>query len=94
VTDDPTLARRCAAALRYVPGETVAPALLATGEGALAERIIALAREHGIPIHESPDLVALLTQLPPDTAIPVELYRAVAEVIAFLLRAAQPTSSR
>lgn len=88
MTGSPIGPRRRAAALRYVPGETAAPELLATGEGALAERIITLAREHGIPIHESPDLVALLTQLPPDTAIPVELYRAVAEVIAFLLRTA------
>ena len=89
MTGGPIVPRRRAAALRYVPGETAAPELLATGEGALAERIIALAREHGIPIHESPDLVHLLTQLPPDTAIPVELYRAVAEVIAFLLRTAE-----
>ncbi len=81
--------RRRAAALRYVAGETPAPAVVATGEGELAERIIALAREHGIPIHESPDLVRLLTRLPPDTAIPSELYRAVAEVIAFLMRTAQ-----
>ncbi|WP_396626807.1 EscU/YscU/HrcU family type III secretion system export apparatus switch protein [Luteitalea sp.] len=90
MSDAPLVPRRRAAALRYVPGETPAPEVVATGEGALAERIIALAREHGIPIHESPDLVKLLTQLPPDTAIPMELYRAVAEVIAFLLRTAAP----
>ncbi|BCS33731.1 hypothetical protein TBR22_A29580 [Luteitalea sp. TBR-22] len=88
MTDSPMAPRRRAAALRYVPGETAAPEVVATGEGALAERIIALAREHGIPIHESPDLVTLLTRLPPETAIPPELYRAVAEVIAFLLRTA------
>jgi flagellar biosynthesis protein len=86
---DPVLPRRRAAALRYVAGETAAPEVLASGEGHLAEKIIALAREHGIPIHESPDLVRLLTQLPPESAIPVELYRAVAEVIAFLLRTSQ-----
>lgn len=80
---------RRAAALRYVPGETDAPEVVAAGEGHLAEKIIALAREHGIPIHQSPDLVRLLTQLPPESAIPVELYRAVAEVIAFLLRTAE-----
>ena len=85
---DPLLPPRRAAALRYVVGETEAPEVVATGEGHLAERIIALARDHGIPIHESPDLVQLLTQLPPERAIPVELYRAVAEVIAFLLRTA------
>lgn len=89
MSDQPVLPRRRAAALRYVPGETAAPEVIATGEGDLAGKIIALAREHGIPIHESPDLVQLLVQLPPDTAIPVELYRAVAEVIAFLMRTAQ-----
>jgi flagellar biosynthesis protein len=88
MTVRPTVPRRRAAALRYVAGETQVPGVVATGEGQLAERIIALARAHGIPIHESPDLVRLLTQLPPDTAIPPELYRAVAEVIAFLLRTA------
>ncbi len=90
MSDEPAFPRRRAAALRYEPGATPAPEVVATGEGALAEQIIALARQHGIPIHESPDLVRLLTRLPPDTAIPVELYRAVAEVIAFLMRTAQP----
>lgn len=94
MTRDPLQPRRRAAALRYAPGEMAAPEVTATGEGAIAERIIALAREHGIPIHESPDLVRLLTQLPPDTAIPVELYRAVAEVIAFLLRTAEAGAQR
>jgi flagellar biosynthesis protein len=87
---DGSSARRRAAALRYVAGETEAPTVVATGEGVLAERIIALARDHGIPVHESPDLVRLLTQLPPESAIPTELYRAVAEVIAFLLQTAEP----
>lgn len=89
MSDDARLPRR-AAALRYVHGETPAPEVVATGEGHLAERIIALAREHGIPMHQSPDLVRLLTQVPPGTAIPAELYRAVAEVIAFLMRTAHP----
>ena len=89
MSGEPLVPRRRAAALRYVPGEMAAPEVVATGEGALAEHIITLARAHGIPIHESPDLVSLLTRLPPDTAIPVELYRAVAEVIAFLMRTAQ-----
>ncbi|AMY10637.1 Flagellar biosynthetic protein FlhB [Luteitalea pratensis] len=88
MTGAPPPDRRRAAALRYVPGETSAPQIVATGDGMLADRIIALAREHGIPVHENPDLVNLLTQLPPDTAIPPALYLAVAEVIAFLLRTA------
>lgn len=82
-------ARRRAAALRYVAGETTVPEVLAAGEGDVAERIIAVAREHGIPIHENRQLAGLLTRLPPSSALPPELYRAVAEVIAFLLRLEQ-----
>ena len=94
MSDRPAAPRRRAAALRFVPGEMQAPEVVGSGEGAVAERIIALAREHGIPIHESRDLVNLLTRLPPDSAIPVELYRAVAEVLAFLIRTAQPPGQR
>ncbi|GAB4288983.1 MAG: hypothetical protein Kow0096_01730 [Thiohalomonadaceae bacterium] len=49
----------------------------------MAEEIIALAREHGVPLHEDRELVALLAQLELDDEIPRELYLAVAEVIAF-----------
>ena len=91
---DPTPSRRRAAALRYVAGEMLAPEVVAAGEGAVAERIVALAREHGIPIHEHRELAALLTRLPPASAVPPELYRAVAEVIAFLLRTDAQARSR
>ena len=80
---------RRAAALRYVAGEMAAPDVVAAGEGAVAERIIALAREHGIPIHEHRELAGVLTRLPAASALPPELYRAVAEVLAFLLRLEQ-----
>lgn len=63
-------------------GET-APTLSAKGVGDLAEEIIALAKEHNIPIHEEPDLVNLLAKLKLGEEIPRELYIAVAEVIAF-----------
>lgn len=60
-----------------------APTLSAKGAGELAEEIIALAKEHNIPIHEEPDLVNLLANLKLGEEIPRELYVAVAEVIAF-----------
>ena len=56
---DSTPSRKRAAALRYVAGEMAAPEIVAVGEGAVAERIVALAREHGIPIHEHRELAAL-----------------------------------
>jgi flagellar biosynthesis protein len=60
-----------------------APTLSAKGAGDFAEEIIALAKEHNIPIHEEPDLVGLLSKLKLDEEIPRELYVAVAETIAF-----------
>jgi flagellar biosynthesis protein len=75
-----------AAALHYERGER-APRIVARGEGFLAERILAAAREHGVPIHEDRALVQVLTKLDVDTEIPLEIYQAVAEVLAFLYRA-------
>ena len=68
-------------ALRY---EGVgAPRVTAKGEGLVAEKILELAKEHHIPLHEDPALVAMLAKLELGDEIPVTLYRAVAEVIAF-----------
>lgn len=66
-----------------------APHVVARGEGHIAEAIIAAARRHDIPIHQSPDLVQLLTRLPAESTIPPELYLAVAQVLVFLVRTAE-----
>jgi flagellar biosynthesis protein len=60
-----------------------APTLSAKGIGNFAEEIIALAKEHNIPIREEPELVGLLARLKLGEEIPRELYVAVAETIAF-----------
>jgi len=74
---------RRAAALSYKHGY-YAPVVVAQGKGVIAEAIIACAREAGVYIHESPDLVRLLLQVDNDQFIPPELYRAVAEVLVWL----------
>jgi flagellar biosynthesis protein len=60
-----------------------APRVVAKGRGETAEKILALAAEHGIPLRADPDLVYLLAQLDLGEEIPATLYVAVAEVIAF-----------
>lgn len=70
-----------AIALHYDGKE--APTITAKGSGELAEQIIALAKEHGIPLQENATLVELLAQLELGDEIPQPLYLAVAEVIAF-----------
>ncbi|MBP7970701.1 MAG: EscU/YscU/HrcU family type III secretion system export apparatus switch protein, partial [Aquaspirillum sp.] len=67
----------------YGSGQT-APRVVAKGRGELAERIIDRAKESGVFVHESPELVNLLMQVDLDSNIPPELYQAVAEVLAFV----------
>ena len=73
-----------AAALQYDAKKDRAPKITAKGRGLIAEKIIALAKQHDIPIKEDPHLVQILYRLDLDEEIPTELYRAVAEVLAFV----------
>lgn len=75
--------RSLAVALKYAPGDS-APTVVAKGRGLIAEEIISRAREHGIFVHESPELVALLSQVDLDGQIPAQLYVAVAELLAWI----------
>ncbi|MGI6461982.1 MAG: EscU/YscU/HrcU family type III secretion system export apparatus switch protein [Candidatus Hydrogenedentales bacterium] len=78
--------RRKAAAIRYDAEQQAVPRVVAKGAGLLAERIIELARANGVYVHEDPDLVAVLSRLDVGTEIPETLYRAVAEILAFVYR--------
>ena len=75
-----------AAALGYDRGTEDAPRLLARGRGDVAERILARARDHDIPIEKDPDLLQCLSSLEVGHEIPVEAYQAVAQILAFLYR--------
>jgi len=77
--------RALAVALKYAPGAS-APTVVAKGRGLIAEEIISRAREEGIFVHESPELVALLSQVDLDDQIPPQLYVAVAELLAWIYR--------
>jgi len=63
-----------------------APRVTAKGQGYVAEEILALARQHNIPLREDAALAGLLGRLELGEQIPEPLYRAVAEVIAFAWR--------
>ncbi len=78
-------ARRQAVALRYDPETDGAPFVAASGRGLLAERIVAIAREKGVPIHHDPELTAALGRLRLNEEIPPELYSAVARILAYIL---------
>jgi len=72
-----------AVALSYKEG-LYAPQVVAKGQGVVAEAIIDHARDAAVFVHESPELVNLLMQVDLDQHIPPELYRAVAELLAWI----------
>lgn len=77
-----------AVALAYREGQ-IAPKVVAKGRGLIAQEIISRAKEAGIYVHESSELVALLMQVNLDDRIPPQLYVAVAELLAWLYRLEQ-----
>ena len=77
---------REAVALRYDAPESEAPRITAAGSGAVAERILELARRHGVPVREDRALVEILAKLEVGSEIPPQLYQVVAEVLAYVYR--------
>jgi len=78
--------RKKAAALRYDAKKDAAPRVVAKGSGKIAERILQIAKEYNIPIKDDPQLAGILSTLDLYQEIPLELYRAVAEILAFVYR--------
>ncbi|EDP6857477.1 FlhB-like flagellar biosynthesis protein [Campylobacter upsaliensis] len=68
-----------------------APKVLASGKGESAAKIISLAKEHGVPIKEDEDLIEILSKLDLGDEIPPNMYKAVAEVFAFIYQMANKT---
>ena len=84
--NEPQPAPAKAVALRYDDGRDGAPRVVARGRGEVAERILAAAEKHGVPVREDADLLELLAVCDLDEEIPTELYAAVAELLAYLWR--------
>lgn len=87
------LPRREAVALAYGTGDE-APRVVARGYGLMAERIIEEARRNGVFVHDAPELMDLLMQLDLDQRIPLSLYQAIAELLAWVhsVRDTEPAS--
>ncbi len=77
--------RPSAVAIAYDKSDS-APRVVAKGYGTLAETIIRTAKEHGLYVHESSELVGLLMQVDLDRHIPPQLYLAIAELLAWLYK--------
>jgi flagellar biosynthesis protein len=79
---EPRKPRRRATALRYEPGAP-APKVTATGAGLVADRIVAAARDAGVPVRSDPALAEALAKLELDAEVPPVLWVAVAEALAW-----------
>jgi flagellar biosynthesis protein len=82
---EPPPRRKRATALSYEAGD-LSPKIAATGAGLVAERIIAAAREAGVPVRSDPALAEALGALELGANVPAELWRAVAEALAWAYR--------
>ena len=80
---DDTKKEKTAVAIAYEPGD-VAPKILATGKGEVAERIIETAKENDVPFYQDHKLAETLSKLEIGDAIPPELYDVVAEILVFV----------
>ena len=79
--------RKSAVAIRYDRQSMPAPQVVAKGRGVIAERLIGLARQHGIPIVEDRLLVESLDKLNVNQQIPAELYQVLAEILVAVYKA-------
>jgi flagellar biosynthesis protein len=83
---EPKKKLRQAVALKYLPKADRAPKVTAKGSGLVAEKIVDLAKKHGVPIQEDPTLVQILAQLDFYQEIPPSVYGVVAEILAFIYK--------
>lgn len=87
-TGQPTTRKKLkyAAALRYRQGVDKAPVVVAAGQGEIAETILKMANEAGVPDYVEPALAEILAKIEPGSEIPESTYRLVAEILAFIWR--------
>ncbi len=83
-----------AAALQYDQGKHEAPMMIAKGSGAVAEKIIALAKELDIPLQSDPELLQILMKLEINQEIPENVFHAVAEILAMVYKANRKQSEK
>ncbi|HLC26237.1 MAG TPA: EscU/YscU/HrcU family type III secretion system export apparatus switch protein [bacterium] len=76
--------KKRAVVLEYSPPGDRAPRVTAKGQGEIAQKILELARSHGIPLRKDPDLLEILFQVELEKEIPPAVYQVVAEILAFL----------
>ena len=83
-----------AVALRYNPQKDYTPIVVASGHGKVAERIINLADESGVPVYRDDSTAAMLTMLNVGQGIPPELYQVVAGIYVQVMQLAKDNAEK
>ncbi|MDR3563829.1 MAG: EscU/YscU/HrcU family type III secretion system export apparatus switch protein [Negativicutes bacterium] len=86
--------RKQAVAIKYEQKHSQAPVVVAKGQGLVAEQIMAAAKQHAVPVYQNKTLAGMLMAVELDSQIPPELYKAVAEVLAYVYRLDQNRQRR
>lgn len=85
-SEERRIADQQAVALKYDLEQDAAPRVIAKGRGHVAEHILETAQKNSIPVYQNKTLVSMLMALEIDREIPPELYRAIAEVMAYVYK--------
>ena len=85
-TESENIADKKAVALKYDMQQDVAPRVIAKGRGHVAEHILDTAQKNSVPVYRNKTLVNMLMALEIDREIPPELYKAIAEVMAYVYK--------
>ncbi|MGN7760413.1 EscU/YscU/HrcU family type III secretion system export apparatus switch protein [Paenibacillus sp. 22594] len=83
-----------AVALKYSPGQSEAPVVVAKGQGAVADKILQMAKDSGVAVQEDAALVEVLSKLDLDQQIPPQLYQLVAEILSFVYQSDRSAGER
>lgn len=83
-----------AVALKYTPGQSEAPVVVAKGQGAVADIILQKAKDSGVAVQEDAALVEVLSKLDLDQQIPPQLYQLVAEILSYVYQSDRSAGDR
>ncbi|ETT73869.1 MULTISPECIES: EscU/YscU/HrcU family type III secretion system export apparatus switch protein [Paenibacillus] len=83
-----------AVALKYIPGQSDAPVVVAKGQGSVADIILQKAKENGVAVQEDAALVEVLSKLDLDQQIPPQLYQLVAEILSYVYQSDRTAGER
>ncbi|MEK4851562.1 EscU/YscU/HrcU family type III secretion system export apparatus switch protein [Paenibacillus sp. FSL H7-0756] len=83
-----------AVALKYIPGQSEAPVVVAKGQGSVADIILQKAKENGVAVQEDAALVEVLSKLDLDQQIPPQLYQLVAEILSYVYQSDRTAGER